>query len=108
MSGGTSGGGATSARDRANKPEWRFYLSCDVDLPVKVKVASCSGALPYVARRAEQQPGPPQPTAAFVVAQLVAGGEVLGLETKTTYADTGCEGCLWDEWLTFCIKVGRG
>lgn len=71
---------------------------------VKVKVCGLYGCLPYV-RRCQDQLGSCHPTAAFAVAQLVAGGEVVGLETKTTYAETTAEGCSWSEWLTFCVKV---
>ncbi|KAF6260720.1 phosphatidylinositol 3-kinase [Scenedesmus sp. NREL 46B-D3] len=97
------------------KPEWRFYLSCDVDLQastaalaaataaVRVRVCSLYGCLPGV-RRTHDLREAAQPTAAFAVAQLVAGGEVLGLEAKTTYAETMLEGCNWSEWLTFCVK----
>jgi hypothetical protein len=51
---------------------------------------------------------PPPGAAAFVVARLVAGGEELGLETKTTYAEAGTCGCSWGEQLTLCLKVGLG
>jgi hypothetical protein len=73
-------------------------------LQVKVKVAALHGQLPYVQQVSEQL-GHFHPTAAFVVATLSAGGEVLGLETQTTYAETQQEGCMWAEWLTFCVKV---
>ncbi|KAF8067321.1 Phosphatidylinositol 3-kinase [Scenedesmus sp. PABB004] len=85
------------------KPEWRFVLSCDVDLQVRVRLAALHGAPPYARRRRDAGEGG-RPTSAFAVAQLVAGGEVLGLEAKTTYADAGPDGCAWDEWLTFCVK----
>jgi hypothetical protein len=71
---------------------------------VKVKVNSLHGHLPY-AQQCREQLGHFHPTAAFVVASLSAGGEVLGLETQTTYSDTLQEGCMWAEWLTFCVKV---
>jgi hypothetical protein len=71
---------------------------------VKVKVNSLHGHLPY-AQQCKEQLGHFHPTAAFVVASLSAGGEVLGLETQTTYTDTLQEGCMWAEWLTFCVKV---
>eukprot|EP00878_Enallax_costatus_P036478 GHUV01040968.1.p1 GENE.GHUV01040968.1~~GHUV01040968.1.p1 ORF type:complete len:502 (+),score=176.25 GHUV01040968.1:517-2022(+) len=86
-----------------SKPEWRFYLSCDIDIQVKVKVCSLFGTLPCLKSR-QYQLGSFRPSAVFVVAQLVASGEVLGLETKTTYAETTVEGCSWAEWLTFCAK----
>jgi hypothetical protein len=70
-------------------------------------VCSLYGCLPGVRRKHDLQEAA-QPTAAFAVAQLVAGGEVLGLEAKTTYAETMLEGCNWSEWLTFCVKVGLG
>lgn len=64
------------------------------------------GILPGL-RRKRDQLGGFQPTATVAVAQLIASGEVLGLETKTTYAETTMEGCSWSEWLTFCVKVCR-
>lgn len=42
--------------------------------------------------------------AVFVVAKLVASGEVLGLECRTSHAEAGANGCAWDDWLTFSIK----
>lgn len=39
------------------------------------------------------------------MARLVAGGEELGLETKTTFAEAVPGGCSWDEQLTLCLKV---
>jgi len=71
---------------------------------VKVKVSALHGQLPYVQQCCDQL-GHFHPTAAFAVAQLSAGGQVLGLATQTTYADTMQEGCMWSEWLTFCVKV---
>lgn len=71
-----------------------------------MKVNSLHGVLPYV-QQAQDQLGQFHPTAAFVVATLSAGGEVLGLQTQTTYTDTLQEGAMWAEWLTFCVKVGR-
>lgn len=71
---------------------------------VRVKVNSLHGVLPYV-QQAQDQLGHFHPTAAFVVASLSAGGEVLGLQTQTTYTDTLQEGAMWAEWLTFCVKV---
>jgi hypothetical protein len=83
--------------------------SCTAPSPslpqVKVRICSLYGCLPGVRRKHDLQEAA-QPTAAFAVAQLVAGGEVLGLEAKTTYAETMLEGCNWGEWLTFCVKVG--
>lgn len=71
---------------------------------VKIKVNALHGHLPYVQQCCDQL-GHFHPTAAFVVAQLSAGGEVLGLGTQTTYAETLQEGCIWSEWITFCVKV---
>jgi hypothetical protein len=73
-------------------------------MQVKIKVNALHGHLPYVQQCCDQL-GHFHPTAAFVVAQLSAGGEVLGLETQTTYAETLQEGCIWSEWITFCVKV---
>lgn len=52
--------------------------------------------------------GPASPGAAasaFVVARLVAGGEELGLETRTSFAEAGHGGASWGEQLTLCLKV---
>lgn len=80
---------------------------CAAAHQVKVKVSALHGQLPYVQQCCDQL-GHFHPTAAFVVAQLSAGGQVLGLATQTTYADTLQEGCMWSEWLTFCVKVRPG
>jgi hypothetical protein len=84
-----------------------LLLACPaLHVQVKVRICSLYGCLPGVRRQHDLQEAA-QPTAAFAVAQLVAGGEVLGLEAKTTYAETMLEGCNWSEWLTFCVKVRR-
>lgn len=70
-----------------------------------MKVNALHGHLPYTQQCAEQL-GRFQPTSAFIVGTLSAGGEVLGLQTQTAYADTLQDGCRWSEWLTFCVKVG--
>jgi hypothetical protein len=46
-----------------------------------------------------------RPSAVYVAASLVAGGEVLGLETRSAYAEAGPAGAAWSEWVTFCVKV---
>lgn len=70
---------------------------------VKVKVVGLCGRLPL--RRKQPEDGPScRPTAAHVVATLIADGEVLGLECKTTYAETSLQECSWSQWLTFCVK----
>jgi hypothetical protein len=45
-------------------------------------------------------------TAVHVVASLTAGGNILGLETRTTYTESNACGSEWGEWLVFCVKVG--
>lgn len=71
---------------------------------VKLKVCSLNGQLPSFRHSYDQLDGC-RPTAAYVVARLVAGSETLGLETKTTYVESTPTGCNWGEWLTLCIKV---
>ncbi|MEW5302904.1 MAG: hypothetical protein WDW36_005643 [Sanguina aurantia] len=44
------------------------------------------------------------PTGVHVVACLSAAEDVLGLECRTTYANSGPMGVAWSEWLTFCVK----
>lgn len=45
------------------------------------------------------------PVALHVVAQLVADGEVLGLDVMTTPSESSTYACSWGEWLTFCVCV---
>lgn len=45
------------------------------------------------------------PSAVCVAAQLTSAGDTLGLEARTTYVDSSTSGCVWGEWLTFCVKV---
>ena len=71
---------------------------------VRVRIGSVFGVLPH-ARCSHDDVGGPRPSAACVEACLVAGGEVLGLEARTTYAEVASEGAVWSEWLTFCIKA---
>jgi hypothetical protein len=67
-----------------------------------VKVASLVGQLPGL----EDHDRPSQCTAVFVEARITADGELLGLETKTTFTEASASSCAWDEWLTLCLKVG--
>jgi hypothetical protein len=46
--------------------------------------------------------------ALHVVAQLVADGEVLGLDVMTTPSESSTYACSWGEWLTFCVCVSYG
>ena len=107
------------------KAGFNFYLSCDVNIQVhaprhhvqthffyinareqvKIKVASLQGTLPSLRQHALEARESVQPSALFVEAKLTTPEETLGLETKTTYADSQPLGCTWDEWLTFCVKV---
>ena len=108
---------ATVSRPPRARPEFAFHLSCDVALPVQVRVDALLGRLPALRGPAAVVGGggggapsasapPAAAAAAFVVARLVAGGEELGIETKTAYAEAATGGCSWhgDGPLALCLK----
>mmetsp|Transcript_20231 Transcript_20231/g.60979 ORF Transcript_20231/g.60979 Transcript_20231/m.60979 type:complete len:864 (+) Transcript_20231:256-2847(+) len=81
-----------------------FYLSSDLDLPVKVKVQGLQGCLnakPGLAGTRER------PLAVYAEAVLASQGGLLGLPCRTRWAEAGVPNdaaCSWDAWLVFPIK----
>eukprot|EP01025_Chloroclados_australasicus_P004742 TRINITY_DN11257_c0_g5_i1.p1 TRINITY_DN11257_c0_g5~~TRINITY_DN11257_c0_g5_i1.p1 ORF type:complete len:871 (-),score=117.28 TRINITY_DN11257_c0_g5_i1:1332-3944(-) len=75
-----------------------FYLSCDIQDKVSVYVRALFGDIrpPTV--------NPRTPIACSVVGKLCCQGDVIGIESRSKFAEVGDEGCLWDEWITFCAK----
>lgn len=86
----------------ATKSKFTFFLSCDVNLQVKLKVASLQGVLPCLKNNVEGKNL--IPVAAYVVARLSSGDQTLGLETRTVYSEVALQGCSWSEWLVICAK----
>lgn len=92
----------------SSKPSrnFTFYLSCDIDIHVQLKVVSLCGPLP--SQRGFPEAGddqaPRRPSSVYVVARLCDGGETMGLDTRSRYWDTGPQGCRMGEWLSFCVK----
>jgi hypothetical protein len=72
---------------------------------VKAKVVNLQGQLPIHRPQRLEDLTQLQPAALYVEAKLHTPEEMIGLETKTTYAESLQDGCLWNEWLTFCVKV---
>ena len=113
----------------AKAPSFSFYLSCDVNLQVRLKVSHLliGSSVHHVGLHAEQtdmataSSSSSQPSFAMhVVARLTSddGDQELALETYTCYrncltlASGGGEeessnagACIWNEMLTFCVKV---
>jgi len=72
---------------------------------VRVRVCEFLGPLPSQKHSQDTSVSRPSSTAVYVVASLSAGGNILGLETRTTYAESNPCGSEWGEWLVFCFKV---
>ena len=68
-----------------------------------MRVSDLQGQLPSFRHQYDERGI--RPTAAYVVAQLTAAQEDLGLDARTTYGESSSSGCVWGEWLTFCVKV---
>ncbi|KAL6752332.1 putative phosphatidylinositol 3-kinase [Haematococcus lacustris] len=79
-----------------------FHLSCDINLQVRIRISNLLGELPWFRQTTEH--GLSVLGAASVTASLRSACEVLGLETQTTYIEASPTGCVWGEWLTFCVK----
>lgn len=86
------------------KPAFSFYLSCDINVACRVRVSDLQGQLASFRAHYDDN-SDAKPTAVFVVARITSCEETLGLETRTTYVDSSPSGCVWGEWLTFCVKV---
>lgn len=84
---------------------FKFYLSSDLDLPVKLKLQGLSGCL-------TTDITPPEPSwyrgiAVYAEAVLLAQGAIIGLSCRTRWADAGQQrsaNCIWAEWLEFPVK----
>eukprot|EP00195_Chlamydomonas_chlamydogama_P005209 CAMPEP_0202907580 /NCGR_PEP_ID=MMETSP1392-20130828/43122_1 /ASSEMBLY_ACC=CAM_ASM_000868 /TAXON_ID=225041 /ORGANISM="Chlamydomonas chlamydogama, Strain SAG 11-48b" /LENGTH=284 /DNA_ID=CAMNT_0049596549 /DNA_START=57 /DNA_END=908 /DNA_ORIENTATION=- len=83
---------------------FNFYLSCDINQQVKVRVSDLQGRLPSFREVYDLDVPSTSTSAVYVVARLTAGKDLLGLEARTTYSDSAVSGCIWGEWLTFCVK----
>lgn len=121
-----------AAAPGAKPAVFNFHLSCDINLPVQLRVLGLQGVLPWSRQRrnAGAAPGseaqqPPADhngdgqlatdddlaleadtgRALYLQACLTSAGEELGLGTRTTYAEASSSGARWDQWLSFCIKV---
>ncbi|CAD7699398.1 unnamed protein product [Ostreobium quekettii] len=93
----------------SSKPSrnFTFYLSCDIDIHVQLKVVSLCGPLPSqraFPEAAGDDQAPRRPSSVYVVARLCDGGETMGLDTRSRYWDAGPQGCRMGEWLSFCVK----
>eukprot|EP00967_Tisochrysis_lutea_P082942 scaffold115013_cov21-Tisochrysis_lutea.AAC.2 len=72
-------------------------------MQVRVRICEFLGLLPSQKQQLQDVSGS-RSTAVYVVASLTAGGNILGLETRTTYAESNACGSEWGEWLVFCVK----
>lgn len=85
--------------------DFKFYLSSDLDLPVKIQLQGLRGCL-----KAKDSPAEPpwdRGVAVYAEAVLAAQGEVVGLPCRTRWAEAGQErdvSCVWEEWLEFPVK----
>ncbi|KAK9811578.1 hypothetical protein WJX72_006428 [[Myrmecia] bisecta] len=82
-----------------------FYLSCDINLQFRVRVDKLLGRLPaYLDCTPEDLVEGVRPSSLYVVGQLCAHGEVLGLPSRSRYAEAGLQDCTWGTWLAFPVK----
>ena len=75
-----------------------FHLSCDVDLPVQVRIVSCHGV------EDETSEPPKWPSALYIRAVICDDGEVIGTSERTRYYNRRDGQCDINESLTFCVK----
>eukprot|EP00200_Dunaliella_tertiolecta_P009890 CAMPEP_0202375868 /NCGR_PEP_ID=MMETSP1127-20130417/6472_1 /ASSEMBLY_ACC=CAM_ASM_000462 /TAXON_ID=3047 /ORGANISM="Dunaliella tertiolecta, Strain CCMP1320" /LENGTH=1054 /DNA_ID=CAMNT_0048973485 /DNA_START=2551 /DNA_END=5712 /DNA_ORIENTATION=+ len=92
-----------SAKQLSKSNSFAYYLSHDINLQVRVRICEFLGLLPSQKQQLQDVSGS-RSTAVYVVASLTAGGNILGLETRTTYAESNACGSEWGEWLVFCVK----
>lgn len=84
-----------------------FHLTCDLDLPISIRLVSLTGQLPSQSENFSPNGGhnPRRQSAVYAVAQLCDGGEVLGLQMQSRFENTDENGrCHFGEKLTFCVK----
>ena len=75
---------------------------------VKAKVALLAGSIPaYTSAHSSSEEAklPARPSDLSVTCSLVADGEVLGLPSQTRPREADLDGCEWQEWLHYCLKV---
>ncbi|BDA44872.1 phosphatidylinositol 3-kinase VPS34 [Coccomyxa sp. Obi] len=95
-------------QDRAKAEAFVFYLSCDISSQVHVRVDHLVGHLldnsnPKLGKGA-QSSGDRGAPALYVIGQLCAFGEVLGLPTRAPIAQARPDGCSWGSVLSFPLK----
>eukprot|EP00201_Polytomella_parva_P008804 CAMPEP_0175053276 /NCGR_PEP_ID=MMETSP0052_2-20121109/8831_1 /TAXON_ID=51329 ORGANISM="Polytomella parva, Strain SAG 63-3" /NCGR_SAMPLE_ID=MMETSP0052_2 /ASSEMBLY_ACC=CAM_ASM_000194 /LENGTH=228 /DNA_ID=CAMNT_0016317785 /DNA_START=243 /DNA_END=925 /DNA_ORIENTATION=- len=84
---------------------FNFCLSCDIDIPVSVKLEGLQGCLPVLRPGGAADGFFSESVAVFVVAELISGDERIGLTAFSNYADCSLGGAIWkNPWLTFCVK----
>ena len=74
----------------------------------KAKVSSLTGCIPAyhsAHRPSEEAALPVRPSDLSVTCSLSADGEVLGLPSRTRPKEADLDGCEWQEWLQYYIKV---
>lgn len=84
-----------------------FHLTCDLNLPISIRLGSLTGQLPSQSENFSPNGGyhPKMQSAVYGVAKLCDGGEVLGLEMHSRFQNTDeGGGCHFGEKLTFCVK----
>eukprot|EP00854_Cymbomonas_tetramitiformis_P023106 gene23106-27959_t len=91
----------------------KFLLSCDINLPVSVKVEKFSGAL-EVSKDAAQEDFASNlthlalpsrsPQEFYTTIDIYSDGELIGAGTRTTLAEKPAESCHWTDWRTLCVK----
>ena len=76
-------------------------------LQFKAKVSLLTGCIPaYRSAHSLADIAPPvRPTDLSAICSLAADGEILGLPSRTRPKEADLDGCEWQEWLRYCIKV---
>ncbi|OWM76069.1 phosphatidylinositol 3-kinase, root isoform [Punica granatum] len=85
--------------------EFRFFLSCDINLPVTFRVESLEGALPRNKTPSSEVENLAEERNAelYVECALYIDGAPFGLPTRTRLESSGPPYC-WNELITLCTK----
>ncbi|CAL9082417.1 unnamed protein product [Musa acuminata subsp. burmannicoides] len=82
--------------------EFRFFLSCDINLPVTFRIERLEGCLPNPPAEIDSPTGN-RNAEIFVECTLHIDGAPFGLSTKTRLEASGCPYC-WNELITLTAK----